>query len=183
MAGLAIRPAGDGDRDAIWSILRPVYRAGETYCIPRDIDRAAALADWFAPPFSVFVARQGGDGGPIVGTSHIGANRPGGGSHVANAGFATHPDARGRGVARALAEHALGWAAGQGFAAMQFNFVVASNQGAVRLWQRCGFQIVGRLPGAFMHPALGAVDALVMYRRLQGAATTAPCDSSQTDPA
>lgn len=177
---ITIRPATAADHDSIWSILEPVYRDGETYCIARDISRADALADWFAAPFTAFVAEKDGQ---ILGTSHVGANRPGGGDHIANASFATAPAARGQGIARALVEHAKTWARDQGFAAMQFNFVVASNQGAVRLWQRCGFQIVGRLPGAFMHPALGAVDALVMYRRLQGAATTAPCDSSQTDPA
>ena len=90
--GVEIRPATPADHDAIWAILEPVYRAGETYCIPQDISRGDALADWFAPPFTAFVAIAGGR---VLGTSHVGANRPGGGSHVANASFATHPDARG----------------------------------------------------------------------------------------
>lgn len=163
--GVAIRPATSDDHGAIWDILKPVYRAGETYCIPRDISRDAALADWFASPFSVFVAEAEGR---ILGTSHVGANRPGGGSHVANASFATHPQARGRGVARALVEHAKDCAAGQGFRAMQFNFVVATNTDAVHLWQKAGFAIVGRLPDAFLHPQLGPVDALVMFQTLKG---------------
>jgi ribosomal protein S18 acetylase RimI-like enzyme len=49
---------------------------------------------------------------------------------------------------------------------MQFNFVVSTNERAVRLWESCGFSVVGRLPGAFAHPALGFVDALVMFRTL-----------------
>ena len=98
-----IRPAKSEDHDAIWGILEPVYRAGETYCIPRDISRGDALADWFAAPFSAFVAEQGGE---VLGTSHVGRNRPGGASHVANASFATAPAARGRGVAAALVAHA-----------------------------------------------------------------------------
>lgn len=163
--GVGIRPATPADRDAIWAILEPVYRAGETYCIPRDMPRDDALADWFAPPFAVFVATLDGR---ILGTSHVGANRPGGGSHVANASFATHPDARGRGIARALVDHAKSWAAAQGFAAMQFNFVVATNEDAVHLWQKAGFAIVGRLPGAFRHPRLGPVDGLVMFQSLKG---------------
>lgn len=162
--GVAIRPAGVADHAAIWAILRPVYRAGETYCIPRDVTAEAALADWFAPPFTAFVAEIDGR---IVGTSHVGANRPGGGAHVANASFATDPAVRGRGVARALVAHAKTWAREAGFLAMQFNFVVSTNADAVHLWQKAGFAIVGRLPGAFLHPQHGPVDALVMFHDLQ----------------
>lgn len=165
--GVRVRPATPADHDAIWSILEPVYRVGETYCIPRDISRAAALADWFAPPFTAFVAEKTGEGGAILGTSHVGANRPGGGDHVANASFATAPEARGQGVARALVDHAKAWARDRGFRAMQFNFVVATNADAVHLWQKAGFAIVGRLPGAFRHPRLGLVDALVMFHDLK----------------
>lgn len=164
-AQVVIRKAEDRDHDAIWAILEFVYRAGETYCIPRDITRADALADWFAQPFTAFVAELDGQ---ILGTSHIGANRPGGGSHVANASFATHPQARGKGIARALVEHAKTWARAQGFRAMQFNFVVSTNLDAVHLWQKAGFEVVGRLPGAFLHPQKGPVDALVMFHDLNG---------------
>lgn len=163
--GLTIRPATDADHDAIWSVLEPVYRAGETYCIPRDIGRDAALADWFARPFRAFVAE---DEGRILGTSHIGANRPGGGSYVANASFATHAEARGCGVARALVTHAKAWARDSGFRAMQFNFVVSTNVDAVHLWQSAGFDIIGQLPNAFFHPKHGFVDALVMFQDLTG---------------
>lgn len=161
--GVTIRPALTGDHDDIWSILKPVYRAGETYCIARDITRADALADWFAAPFTVFVAKLGDQ---VVGTSHVGPNRPGPASHVANASFATAPAARGQGIARALAEHAKDWARDQGFRAMQFNFVVSTNHDAIHLWQKSGFEIVGRLPAAFDHPAHGYVDALVMFTDL-----------------
>ena len=162
---VTIRPATHADHDAIWAILEPVYRAGETYCIPRDIGRADALADWFAAPFTVFVAEAEGQ---ILGTSHVGRNRPGGAAHVANASFATASAARGRGIARQLVDHAKRWARDQGFRAMQFNFVVATNADAVHLWQKAGFSIVGRLPGAFLHPEHGYVDALVMYQDLTG---------------
>jgi len=49
---------------------------------------------------------------------------------------------------------------------MQFNLVVSTNAPAVHLWSKLGFQTVGRLPGAFCHPALGFVDALVMFKEL-----------------
>ena len=94
------------------------------------------------------------------------ANNRGGGAHVANCGYVVAPDAFGRGVAQAMCSHSLGEAKSRGFSAMQFNFVIASNERAVRLWQRMGFAIAGRLPGAFQHPRLGLVDAYVMLRNL-----------------
>jgi ribosomal protein S18 acetylase RimI-like enzyme len=160
---LAIRPAGRADDDAIWAILEPVFRAGETYPIPRDISRADALAYWHAPGHAVFVAE---DGGQIVGTYYLRANNRGGGAHVANCGYMTAPQMRGRGVARTMCLHSLDEARRRGFAAMQFNFVIASNERAVRLWQACGFAIVGTLPGVFAHPTRGSVDAYVMHRAL-----------------
>jgi ribosomal protein S18 acetylase RimI-like enzyme len=138
-----------------------VIRAGETCALPRDMRRADALAYWRAPGHAVFVAEAGG---AVLGTCYLRQNQAGGGDHVANSGFMTAPQARGRGIARAMAQHSLAEAPRRGFTAMQFNFVVASNEPAVRLWRDLGFAEVGRLPQAFRHPRLGLVDALVMYR-------------------
>lgn len=160
---LTIRAARPEDHDAIWAILEPVFRAGETYALPRDIDRDAALAYWLRSENEVFVAE---DGGRILGTYVLRANQAGGGSHVANCGYMTAPAAQGRGVARAMVEHSLNRARARGFRAMQFNFVVSANERAVRTWQAYGFEIVGRLPAAFQHPRLGLVDAFVMHRTL-----------------
>jgi ribosomal protein S18 acetylase RimI-like enzyme len=162
-ATLTIRPATADDDHAIWRILEPTFRAGETYPIPRDVSRADALAYWRTPGHAVFVAE---DGGAIVGTYYLRANNRGAGDHVANCGYIVAPNAMGRGVARAMCGHSLTEAKTRGFAAMQFNFVIASNERAVRLWQSTGFEIVGRLPGAFRHPRLGPVDAFVMVRTL-----------------
>jgi ribosomal protein S18 acetylase RimI-like enzyme len=158
-----IRAAADHDRDAIWGILEPVIRAGETYPLPRDMSREAAIAYWLSPQHEVFVAA---DGNSIVGTYYLRANNAGGGAHVANCGYMVAKGATGRGVARAMCTHSLAHAKARGFRAMQFNFVVATNTRAVKLWQAMGFTIVGRLPGVFAHPALGFVDALVMHRVL-----------------
>lgn len=158
-----IRSAQAQDRDAVWAILEPVIRAGETYTQPRDIARDAALAYWFRGDHDVFVAERDG---AIVGTYFLCANQAGGGNHVANCGYMTSPSAERLGVGRAMLEHSLTHARAQGFRAMQFNFVVSTNERAVRTWQAYGFEIVGRLPGAFRHPRLGFVDALVMYRQL-----------------
>jgi ribosomal protein S18 acetylase RimI-like enzyme len=158
-----IRPAASNDREAIWRIMEPIIRGGETYSLPRDMSRDGALDHWFAPDRSVFVADEGGQ---IIGTYYLRANRLGPGAHVSNAGFMVSAKVGGKGVGQALCEHALATAKARGFAAMQFNFVVAANDRAVRLWQRMGFAEIGRAPDAFQHPRLGLVDALVMYRKL-----------------
>jgi len=160
---MEIRPATADDHAAIWNLLEPVIRAGETYALPRDMSRGEALAFWTAPGNDVFVAD---DAGAIVGTYFLHANQRGGGSHVANCGYVTATEASGRGVARAMCRHSLDHARARGFRAMQYNLVVSTNERAVRLWQAMGFAIVGRLPGAFAHPTLGDVDAFVMYQQL-----------------
>lgn len=140
-----------------------MLRAGETYTLPAEMSEEDALAYWQAPAHSVFVAEHEGQ---IVGTYFLRANQQGGGGHVANCGYVSHLAHRGRGIAREMWPHSLGQARARGFLAMQFNFVVSTNEGAVRLWQRMGFDIVGRLPDAFRHPRLGFVDALVMFQHL-----------------
>jgi ribosomal protein S18 acetylase RimI-like enzyme len=165
---VTIRAATPDDDDALWAVLAPTIRDGETYALPRDLARGDALAYWRAPGADVFVAVEGG---AVVGSSSIRANQRGGGAHVANAGYVTAAAARGRGVARAMCAHSLDHARARGFRAMQFNFVVSTNTGAIRLWEAMGFAIVGRLPGAFAHPTRGDVDALVMFRALQALST------------
>jgi len=158
-----VREARADDADAVWAILEPVIRAGETYTLPRDMGREAGLAFWFANGHEVFIAE---DEGSAVGTYFLRANQGGGGSHVANCGYVTAVGETGRGVARAMCTHSLEHAKKRGFRAMQFNFVVSTNERAVRLWKSFGFEVVGRLPGAFLHPSAGYVDAHVMYREL-----------------
>ena len=85
---------------------------------------------------------------------------------MANCGYVTGSAATGRGVARAMCEHSVERARSRGFRAMQFNFVVSSNERAVRLWESFGFATVGTLTRAFSHPHLGYIEAYVMYREL-----------------
>ncbi len=160
---MEIRNATLADAAAIWRILEPVIRAGETYALPRDMTEAEALAYWLSPRHEAFVSLIDG---VVAGTYYLRANQQGGGSHVANCGYVTAVAFSGRGVARAMCEHSLALAVARGFAAMQFNLVVSTNTRAVHLWQSLGFEIAGRLPKAFDHPQLGPVDAYVMFRDL-----------------
>jgi ribosomal protein S18 acetylase RimI-like enzyme len=153
----------EGDQDAIWAILEPMIRRGDTYTLPRDMTRLQAIEFWFAPEHEAFVWEEQG---AILGTYFLRANQRGGGAHVANCGYVTARAAEGRGIARAMCHHSLERAKERGFRAMQFNFVVSSNTRAVELWKGLGFEVVGCLPGAFEHPDLGFVDALVMYKQI-----------------
>jgi L-amino acid N-acyltransferase YncA len=160
---MTIRAALASDSDAIWAILERVIRAGETFALPRDMRRDEALSYWFAPTHDVFIALEGNK---AAGTHFLRANHSGGGAHVANAGYVTANESSGKGVARSMCVHSLDRARGLGFRVMQFNFVVSTNERALRLWQSFEFEIVGRLPEAFSHPSAGYVDTYVMYRIL-----------------
>ena len=159
---MKIRAAKDSDHDAIWEIFREVIAAGETYPIDRDIPRDQALAYWFKHNAHVCVAEN--DNGEIVGGYTLHQNQAAGGAHVANAAFIVAKNARGQGIGRAMGEHCLNEAHRLGFRAMQFNFVVSTNESAVKLWHDLGMKIVGTLPGAFKHPTQGYVDVYVMYQ-------------------
>lgn len=162
----AIRRFQEDDWPALWAILEPVFRAGETYSYPTDITEAGAYDVWVAQPQATFVAVDAD--GVLLGSYFLKPNQPGSGNHVCNCGYVVDTRARGRGVATALCEHSQREAVAHRFRAMQYNLVVATNTAAWRLWQRLGFEIVGTLAGAFRHPAQGDVDAYVMYKRLAG---------------
>lgn len=160
---LQIREAGTEDADTVWEILRPAVEAGDTFCADPAGGRAGALAYFWPETARVWIAEA--DGHPL-GCYYLRPNQTGNGAHVCNAGYCTAPAARGRGVARAMLDHSLRTARGEGYRAMQYNFVVETNTRAIDTWRRAGFDIVGRLPGAFHHPEQGYVDALVMYKTL-----------------
>lgn len=159
-----IREFRDSDWPEVWRLLRDTFAAGDTYSFAPDSSEAEIRKVWIDAPAATFVARDAD--GTLLGTYFIKANQPGLGDHVCNCGYVVPASAAGRGIATAMCEHSQAWAKARGFRAMQFNFVVSTNDRAVRLWQRLGFEIVGRLPGAFRHRELGYVDALVMYKTL-----------------
>jgi GNAT superfamily N-acetyltransferase len=159
-----IRRFEDGDWAQVWPIIREVVRAGDTYTYDPNLTEGEARALWVqAPPGLTVVAV---DGDRVVGSGRMGPNRAGPGSHVANASYMVAGDARGRGVGTELCRYSLEWARAEGYAGMQFNAVAASNTGAVEVYRRLGFEIVGTVPGAFAHPTLGRVALHVMYRDL-----------------
>lgn len=159
-----IRPATRSDDDAIWRIFLEVITPGDTYVFDPCMSREDALAYWFHAGTSTYVLDNRGE---IMGTYILRANQPALGSHVANAAFMVSAAARGAGAGKRMGEHCLAEARRLGYRAMQFNYVVSTNEAAVRLWKRLGFEIVGTLPGAFRHATRGYVDAYVMFQDLR----------------
>ena len=159
-----IRLKEPGDWPGVWQLIEPVFRKGETYPQPTTISESEARSIWMDVPTATFVAV--GEGGEILGTYYLKANQPGLGSHVCNCGYMVGENARGRGVGSAMCVHSQREAVSRGFRAMQFNLVVSTNEAAIHVYNNNGFEIVGALPGAFHHPTLGYVDALVMYKQL-----------------
>lgn len=158
---MTIRRATAGDWPQIWPIFDATVRAGETYAYPTDLTPDAARDLWMEPPPGQTVVLE--EGASILGTAKMGPNRPGPGNHIGTASFMVAPEARGRGVGRALAEHVVQWHRDEGYRGIQFNAVVETNVAAVRLWQALGFEIVGTVPGAFRSPSQGYVGLHVMF--------------------
>jgi L-amino acid N-acyltransferase YncA len=160
---MSIREAVENDFEAIWPIFHNIVKAGDTYAYASDTTKEQAKNIWLQAPRKTYVFEEAGN---ILGTYYIKTNQQGPGQHVCNCGYMVAPQARGRGLATIMCEHSQQMALQLGYYAMQFNFVAASNEGAVRLWHKLDFKTVGRLPKAFKHPSQGLVDALVMYKWL-----------------
>jgi GNAT superfamily N-acetyltransferase len=165
LGSMLIREATADDWPAIWSFMRRIVAAGETFSWDLDTSEDEARAYWLRDPPARAVVAVSPDG-TIVGTAESGPNHGGNGAHVASAGFMVSPEHSGRGVGRALGEHVLGQARADGFRAMQFNAVVEANTWAVRLWRSLGFEVLATVPEAFSHPVHGYVGLHIMYRRL-----------------
>jgi GNAT superfamily N-acetyltransferase len=159
-----IRAATDHDWPRIWPFFEATVRAGETYAYQLDLTLETGRDLWMADPPGATVVLE--DGGELLGSARMGPNRPGRGDHIGTASFMVAPEARGRGVGRALGEYVVQWHRDQGYRGIQFNAVVETNTAAVRLWRSLGFEIVGTVPGAFRSPTHGYVGLHVMYLSL-----------------
>lgn len=160
---LIIRKANSEDAYKLWEIIEPIIREGSTYVFSPDSSKEKMMGFWLAQDKSTYVAELNGE---IVGTFFLKANQPDGGSHVVNAGYMVSPKAKGKGIGKAMAEFSFAEAKRLGYHAMQFNYVVKSNTAAVNLWTKLGFEIVGEVPEAFIHPKLGLTSVFIMYRKL-----------------
>ena len=144
---ISIRKYEEKDKEQIWKIIEYVISKGDSFTYAPDSSREFALEDWCSSDKHTFVATD--ENGKILGTFYIKANQSGLGSHIANGSYMVSPDARRKGVGRLMGEYSLEEAKRLGFHAMQFNFVVKSNENAVNLWKSLGFEIIGEIPDAY----------------------------------
>lgn len=158
-----IREAKPEDWDEVWPFFHDIVSRADTYGIAPDIDKQSAKKLWFETPEKSYVAVLNNQ---IAGTYYLKTNHPGPGRHVCNCGYMVAAGARGQGLASLMCRHSQQIAKDLGYLAMQFNFVAATNTGAIYLWEKLGYSVQGRLPGAFRHPDCGLTDALVMYKWL-----------------
>ena len=158
-----IRKAKSKDHDSIWQIIQEVISKGDTYVFAPDSSRKEMLDYWCSQDKHCYVAEIENS---IVGTFIIKDNFPGLGSHVANAAYMTLPSAFGKGIGRSMGEFSIREAKRLGYRSMQFNIVVKTNERAMRLWQKLGFEIKGEIPEAFNHRTMGYVDAFILWRKL-----------------
>jgi ribosomal protein S18 acetylase RimI-like enzyme len=165
---ITIRPMTPADFERFWPTFSAVIQGRQTYAYDPAMSREDVERTWLALPLHTFIAEEQGQ---LLGSYYLKANAAGPGDHVCNCGYMVTEAARGRGVARLMCEHSQQVARDSGFSAMQFNSVVASNEVAVALWHKLGFETVGRLPRAYRHAELGLVDCLVMYKWLADEAT------------
>ncbi len=160
---ITIRKSREEDKEQIWKIIEYVISKGDSFNNLPDSQRDEMLDDWCSPEKNTFVAVSEDE---IVGTFYIKENQSGLGSHIANGSYMVAPEARRKGVGRLMGEFSIQEAKRLGFRAMQFNFVVKSNEKAVKLWKSLGFEIIGEIPEAFRHIENGFTNAYIMYRKL-----------------
>jgi GNAT superfamily N-acetyltransferase len=160
---IQIRKSNSTDANEIWDILKPIIHKGDSFVFSPQSTKEEILSYWFHKSKYTYTAMLEGK---IVGTFFIQDNQPGLGSHIANAGYATSPKAFGQGIGKQMGIFSLQEARRLGYKAMQFNIVVKTNEGAVKLWENIGFKIIGEIPEAFQHQSLGLVSAYVMYQKL-----------------
>ena len=162
---ITIRSYKEKDWVEVWAIIEPVFRGGSTYAFSPSITEQEAKKAWIDVPKATYVCE--GEDNNIIGTYYIKPNQPALGAHVCNCGYIVDKKVRGQGVASTMCKHSQEEAFKLGFKAMQYNLVISTNEGAIRLWKKHGFSVIGILPKAFDHKELGFVDALIMYKLLE----------------
>ncbi len=161
---MIIRKAIEKDFDQVWEIFSKVIETGDTYVFSPSTEKKDLKKHWFAEYMETYVIEENE---LILGTYIIKPNQIDLGNHIANCSYMVNPNAQGKGIGKKLCEHSLHIAKENRYEGIQFNIVVSTNKGAVELWKKYGFEIIGTTPNGFRHSKLGLVDTYIMYKNLK----------------
>lgn len=159
---MTIRLFNEGDLAAMCAIWNEVVEAGVAFpqeeCLTIDSGR-----EFFSSQSATAVALAGDE---VLGLYILHPNNVGRCGHVANASYAVASAAQGKGIGRALVSDSLRRAGELGFRGLQFNAVVASNVGAIHLYEDLGFSFVGTIPGGFRMKDGSFKDTRIYFHRV-----------------
>jgi ribosomal protein S18 acetylase RimI-like enzyme len=154
---LTIRTALDEDRQELRELFALIVEEGGGFPQAPPVSEADFERVWVTGKAAVIVARAGGR---LAGAYYLVPNFAGRAAHIANAGYMVHPELRRKGIGRELVDHSFGEARRLGFDALMFNLVFESNP-ARRLYERLGFEAIGRVP-----EAVDGESAVIYWRKL-----------------
>ncbi len=151
------------DEEALFAIFKEVVDAGCQF--PYESSSMQEFrTQFFGPTSQVYVCRSAE--GQIIGGFYLKSNYSGRSEHIANAAYMIKSTHRGLGIGTLLVKSSLRIASALGFLAMQFNMVLSQNAGAIKLYERLGFEIVGTIPNAIRNADGSFQDGYTMYRRI-----------------
>ena len=158
-----IRKAKETDIDQIWKIFSKVIETGDTYVFNTNTTKNDLKKHGLADYMETYVIEENGQ---ILGKYNIKPNQIDLGNHIANYSYMVSLNTQGKRIGKKLCEHSLKIAKENNFEGIQFNIAVSKNKGAIELWKKYGFEIIGTTPKRYRHSELGFVDTYIMYKYL-----------------
>ena len=144
---ITIRGYESCDLPAMVAIWNEVVEAGAAF--PQEENLTLESGDAFFRAQSFTGIARNCDSGEIVGLYILHPNNVGRCGHICNASYAVGSALRGLHIGEALVRHCMDKGRELGFRVLQFNAVVASNSGALHLYEKLGFVRLGVIPGGF----------------------------------
>jgi len=151
------------DEEELLAIFKEVVDTGCQF--PYENSSREEFHTHFVGPTSrVYVCRS--SQGHVIGGFYLKPNYSGRSKHIANAAYMIKNTHRGLGIGTLLVKASLHTAKSLGFLAMQFNMIFSQNSGAIKLYEKLGFEITGTIPNGIRNSDGSFQDGQTMYRRI-----------------
>lgn len=161
--GYKLEPYQAQDEKELYAIFQEVVETGSQFPYESS-SQEEFQKQFFSPGSHVYVCRS--SQGSLIGGFYLKANYSGRSKHIANAAYMIASTHRGCGIGTLLIKASLRLAQNMGFLAMQFNMVLSQNSGAIKLYEKLGFAIIGTIPQAIRNRDGSFQDGHTMYRRI-----------------